>query len=162
MAPKTNCLPSGAVDRLTSLAIVALLVAGCAEAPSPAPPSASCPGGPECPAVAEVVKAGGCWRAGETRWRGVLSPKQRSASYVFTLDRAARLQWRYTGPMVHMVLEQPGGEAIGPGLPPSILLPAPGRYVLSVSSNLMAEGIDGPFELTLCWDTGGQDEQGTR
>jgi len=80
---------------------------------------------------------------------GRLSPDQSSASFAFQAKAGARLQWVLSGPAVHVVLTNPDGEAEGPGLPRDILLSTAGRYIFSLASNTMAEGIYGPFRLEL-------------
>jgi hypothetical protein len=48
-----------------------------------------------------------------------------------------------------MGIAYPDGDGINPGLPNPVTLPQTGRYVLTVSPNLMADGAFGRFTLTL-------------
>lgn len=80
---------------------------------------------------------------------GELSPNRPSMSYAFQAPARSRLQWSLRGPVVRTTLAGPDGDVIGPGLPAILPLQAGGRYVFSLSSNTMAEGIYGPFQLEL-------------
>lgn len=72
-----------------------------------------------------------------------------SISYGFYAKQGMRLAWSLSGPPAHTVLTYPNGDSDGPSLPSVIALPTSGRYIFSLSSNTMAEGIDGPFRLVL-------------
>lgn len=50
---------------------------------------------------------------------------------------------------MRVVLAYPDGDVDGPGLPEVVSLKSAGRYVFSLSSNTMAEGIYGKFRLEL-------------
>lgn len=80
---------------------------------------------------------------------GELTPKHSSYSYSFKARAGEKLTWNFNGPMVRTMIRYPTGETDGPGLPNDIALTRTGAYTFTVSSNTMAEGIYGPFELTL-------------
>lgn len=107
-----------------------------------ASPPACLPGAPACPIALAIA-------ADPAVVNGDLSPEHSSASYAFFVQAPARLQWSVTGPAVRIVLTHPDGDVDGPGLPRVVALMAAGRYVFSVSSNTMAEGIYGSFRLEL-------------
>ena len=108
--------------------------------------SAACAGLPDCPIELRFVAAPDGRSA---IVEGELSAERPSISYAFRLESRGRLQWSLRGPAVRVTLASPDGEVIGPGLPRVVPLSAPGRYVFSISSNTMAEGIYGPFRLEL-------------
>jgi hypothetical protein len=87
--------------------------------------------------------------ANHTEVSGTLSPERSSMSYAFSVKAPAQLRWLLAGPAVRIVLMRPDGDADGPGLPSVVPLAAAGRYVLSLSSNTMAEDIYGPYRLDL-------------
>jgi hypothetical protein len=99
-------------------------------------------GDPACPINVEFA-------ANRAIARGNLSPEHSSTSYAFVATAPARLQWTLSGPAVRVILQRPDGDTDGPGLASVIALPTTGRYVFSISSNSMAEGIYGPFRLEL-------------
>lgn len=80
---------------------------------------------------------------------GELSPNRSSMSYAFEAPAHSRLQWSLDGPVVRTTLTGPDGDVVGPGVPMVLPLQAGGRYVFSLSSNTMAEGIYGAFRLEL-------------
>jgi len=80
---------------------------------------------------------------------GRLSSDQPGVSYSFTTASAQTLHWHASGPAMRIVLTSPNGEADGPGLPAEISLGMPGRYVLSVSANTMADKAYGAFRMEL-------------
>jgi len=129
----TLCAISACVDRMPSMA-------SASEAP------ACRPGRPECPIAVTFIEE---TAAATAVVEGSLSPAQNSVSLAFHANAGARLRWALSGPAVHVVLTGPDGQADGPGLPPEIALPTAGRYIFSLSSNTMAEGIYGPFRLEL-------------
>jgi hypothetical protein len=100
------------------------------------------PGAPECPI--ELV-----FTARHAEVGGTLSPEHSSASYAFNVKAPAQLRWTLSGPAVRIVLTRPDGGVDGPGLPAAVPLAAAGRYVFSLSSNTMAEGIYGAYKLDL-------------
>lgn len=81
--------------------------------------------------------------------RGRLTPIRSRYSYAFRASAGQKLTWAFSGPMVRTLLRYPSGDSVGPGLPDIIPLPSSGTYVFTISANTMAEGIFGPFELTL-------------
>jgi hypothetical protein len=130
---------------VTGAALLGLLVA-CAGDRTPAPSGAACTGLPDCPIELRFVRAGADDVATVA---GELSPERPSMSYAFQAPARSRLQWSLQGPVVRTTLAGPDGDVIGPGLPAHLPLQAAGRYVFSLSSNTMAEGIYGPFRLEL-------------
>jgi len=81
-----------------------------------------------------------------------LTPNRSRYSYAFRARAGQKLTWAYNGPSARTLLRHPSGDSDGPGLPDIIPLPSSGRYVLTISSNTMAEDIFGPFELKLHLD----------
>jgi hypothetical protein len=151
-----SCEHSGDLDLFTAhrpwAVIIAVIVAGatlsalsaCAQMRSPVVSSSpTCfPGAFECPI--DVAFA-----ADRSVVKGNLSPEHSSASYAFFVKAPARLQWSVYGPAVRTVLAHPDGNSDGPGLPSVVPLATAGRYVFSLASNTMAEGIYGPFRLEM-------------
>jgi hypothetical protein len=124
------------------------VIGGCADrvgAASGTSPACS-RGLPECPI--EVAFTPGI-DADVAVLEGTLSSSRSSFSYAFVVKAGTRLQWNFSGPAVHVVLTYPDGNVDGPGLSRNLALPIEGRYVFSVSSNLMAEEVYGPFRLEL-------------
>jgi hypothetical protein len=102
-----------------------------------------------------VAGSGGCpirlqFRTGSDRITvsGQLTPKRSRYSYVFMARAGQKLTWTFNGPTVRTLIRYPTGESDGPGLPDVIPLPRTGTYTFTVSSNTMAEGIFGQFQLT--------------
>jgi hypothetical protein len=81
--------------------------------------------------------------------REQLTPRKRSYSYAFRARAGQKLTWTFDGPTVRTMIQYPNGRSDGPGLPSEIQLSRTGRYVFTVSSNPMADGIYGPFQLML-------------
>jgi hypothetical protein len=81
--------------------------------------------------------------------REQLTPRKRSYSYAFRARAGQKLSWTLEGPTVRTTIQYPNGGSDGPGLPSEIGLSRTGRYVFTISSNPMAEGIYGPFHLML-------------
>jgi hypothetical protein len=77
--------------------------------------------------------------------------KQNVECCYYSLEASAgqTLTWTFTGPNVRTTIDYPDGSADAPGIPNSIPLPVTGTYVLGVTPDLMAEGIYGPFRLTV-------------
>lgn len=133
---------------LCAAAIVPGLLSACAGLTLQSAPLADCKGLPNCPIELRFLRTGadGLDTADVA---GVLAPNRSSISYAFDAAARSRLQWSLRGPAVRMTLAGPDGHVIGPGVPPDLILPVGGRYILSLSSNTMAEGIYGPFRLAL-------------
>jgi hypothetical protein len=120
-----------------------VLLDGCAHWRHADGSSPACrPGAAECPI--ELV-----FTARHAEVGGTLSPEHSSASYAFNVKAPAQLRWTLSGPAVRIVLTRPDGDVDGPGLPAAVPLAAAGRYVFSLSSNTMAEGIYGAYKLDL-------------
>jgi hypothetical protein len=81
--------------------------------------------------------------------RGDLTPTEPSYSYRFRALAGQTLAWRFEGPAVRIIITYPDGAVEGPGLPAVVPLPQTGDYTLAIHSNLMAENIYGPFQLTM-------------
>lgn len=156
MVPRISYARSGGLDlppsrqrwtiaavMLGSAALSALAACALRRAPVAitAPPACRA-GAPECPIDVAFTN-------GSTVVTGKLSPEHGNVSYAFITMAPARLQWTVFGPAVRIVLTRPDGNADGPGLSAVVPLPAPGRYVFSLASNTMAEGIYGSFRLEL-------------
>jgi hypothetical protein len=120
------------------------LLSGCVGVAAGAQPVAVCSGQPRCPIELRFSTGMG---ARDAVVEGGLSPDRPSMSYAFDARARGRLQWSLRGPAVRVTLAAPDGDVIGPGVPAVLPLRVSGRYVLSVSSNTMAEGIYGPFRL---------------
>jgi hypothetical protein len=127
------------------MALLGLLVA-CAAPSAATQHVAACTGLPNCPMELRFVRAGNDEVAVV---EGVLSPDRPSMSYAFLAPAHVRLRWSLRGPVVHTTLASPDGDVVGPNVPASLPLQAGARYVFSLSSNTMAEGIYGPFRLEL-------------
>lgn len=80
---------------------------------------------------------------------GVLSQKVECCSYTFKAHAGQRLYWSETGAVARVGIAYPNGDGVAPGLPNPADLPQDGRYVLTLSPDLMAEGAFGPFTLKL-------------
>jgi hypothetical protein len=78
-----------------------------------------------------------------------LTTERPSQLYRFCIGQPGSLAWRWQGPAVHLVLQDPQGNASGPGLSNPVPLPLEGCYRLSVSANTMAEGAFGSYSLSL-------------
>ena len=156
MGPRINCAHSGG-HRSTSRSRLARCLAAAAVAGAVLSSLAACSsarsvddrtspacvaGAPACPIELSVS-------ADRVAADGNLSPEHSSASYAFVIQAPARLQWSVSGPAVRVVLAYPDGDVDGPGLPEVVSLKSAGRYVFSLSSNTMAEGIYGKFRLEL-------------
>jgi hypothetical protein len=81
--------------------------------------------------------------------RGVLVQNRACCTYVFKAGAGQKLYWSEDGAVVRMVLTNPDGEAIGPGLYNPQPLPQTGVYTLAISPDLMAEGAFGPYVIKL-------------
>jgi hypothetical protein len=79
--------------------------------------------------------------------RGVLRQNVDCCAYTFKAHAGQQLHWRETGAAARVGLAYPDGDGINPGLPNPADLPQDGRYVLTLSPDLMAEGAFGPFTL---------------
>ena len=80
---------------------------------------------------------------------GVLSQTVECCSYTFKAHAGQQLHWSETGAAARVGLAYPDGDGINPGLPNPADLPQDGRYVLTLSPDLMAEGAFGPFTLRI-------------
>ena len=80
---------------------------------------------------------------------GVLSRRYECCTYSFKAHAGQTLHWTFRGPAARIGLAYPDGDGINPGLPNPTPLPQTGSYVFSASPDLMAEGIYGPFTLTI-------------
>jgi len=81
--------------------------------------------------------------------RGVLVQNGDCCTYVFGARAGQKLYWSERGAVVRMVLTNPDGEAVGPGLYNPQPLPQSGEYTLAISPDLMAEGAFGPYVIKL-------------
>jgi hypothetical protein len=81
--------------------------------------------------------------------RGVLAQNGDCCTYVFGARAGQRLYWSEDGAVVRMVLTNPDGEAVGPGLYNPQPLPQTGEYTLAISPDLMAEGAFGRYAIKL-------------
>jgi hypothetical protein len=128
---------------LTAMVALSPALDGCANWRTAADAAPACRrGDAACPIELEFT-------ANQTEVSGTLSPEHGSVSYAFHVKAAAQLQWSLSGPAVRVVLTRPDGDADGPGLPATVPLAAAGRYVFSLSSNMMAEGIYGAYRLNM-------------
>ncbi len=80
---------------------------------------------------------------------GVLVQNGDCCTYVFGARAGQKLYWSERGAVVRMVLTNPDGEAVGPGLYNPQPLPQSGEYTLAISPDLMAEGAFGPYVIKL-------------
>ncbi len=81
--------------------------------------------------------------------RGVLRQSVDCCAYTFKAHAGQTLHWTEAGATARMGIAYPDGDGINPGLPNPVTLPQTGRYVLTVSPNLMADGAFGRFTLTV-------------
>jgi hypothetical protein len=81
--------------------------------------------------------------------RGVLRQNVDCCAYTFKAHAGQQLHWTESGATARIGIAYPDGEGINPGLPNPAALPQTGRYVLTLSPDLMAEGAFGRFTLTL-------------
>jgi hypothetical protein len=81
--------------------------------------------------------------------RGVLRQNVDCCAYTFKAHAGQQLHWTESGATARMGIAYPDGDGINPGLPDPAALPETGRYVLTVSPDLMAEGAFGVFTLKL-------------
>jgi hypothetical protein len=81
--------------------------------------------------------------------RGVLRQSVDCCAYTFKARAGQTLHWTETGATARMGIAYPDGDGINPGLPNPVTLPQTGRYVLTASPNMMADGAFGRFTLTL-------------
>jgi hypothetical protein len=81
--------------------------------------------------------------------RGVLRQNVDCCAYTFKAHAGQQLRWTESGAAARMGIAYPDGDGINPGLPNPAALPQTGRYVLTVSPDLMAEGAFGRFTLTV-------------
>ena len=89
-------------------------------------------------------------RGGDSaRVSGVLEQGRQCCAYRFDARAGQMLYWREMGATVRVVMTYPDGHIDGPGLPSPIRLPQSGRYIFTVSPNLMADGGFGRFTLSL-------------
>jgi hypothetical protein len=79
--------------------------------------------------------------------RGVLRQNLDCCAYTFKAHAGQTLHWSETGATARIGLAYPNGDGINPGLPNPADLPQDGRYVLTLSPDLMADGAFGPFTL---------------
>jgi hypothetical protein len=134
--------------RLRAVLAAAALAAGSWLAPGFGPTGAAqaacVPGADACPIRIR-------FRPGTDRVTvfGRLTRHRSRVSYAFRARARQTLTWTFRGPAIRTVIRYPNGDTDGPGLPHRIRLPRSGTYVFTVSSNLMADGIFGPFRLTL-------------
>ena len=80
---------------------------------------------------------------------GVLRQNVDCCAYTFKAHAGQQLRWTESGAAARMGIAYPDGDGINPGLPNPAALPQTGRYVLTVSPDLMAEGAFGRFTLTV-------------
>ncbi|HXQ16384.1 MAG TPA: hypothetical protein VN814_17330 [Caulobacteraceae bacterium] len=78
---------------------------------------------------------------------GVLRQNVDCCAYTFKAHAGQQLHWSETGAVARVGIAYPDGDGINPGLPNPADLPQDGRYVLTLSPDLMAEGAFGPFTL---------------
>ena len=79
--------------------------------------------------------------------RGVLRQNVDCCSYTFKAHAGQKLHWSRTGAAARVGLAYPDGDGINPGLPNPADLPQDGRYVLTLSPDLMANDAFGRFAL---------------
>jgi hypothetical protein len=104
--------------------------------------SACRPGDASCPIPVQL--------GSDPQWlEGSLTPGRPSQSYRFCVAQPASLTWQWRGAAVHLVLQDPSGDAWGPGLPNPVSLPVEGCYRLGVSADTMADEAFGGYRLSL-------------
>jgi hypothetical protein len=111
----------------------------------PTADAAQCvPGAQACP-IPVQMKPG----ADKITLVNTLSPKVECCYYSLEARAGQTLTWTFTGPNVRSEIGYPDGSGDGPGIPNTIPLATTGTYVLGFTPDLMAEGIYGPFRLTV-------------
>jgi len=130
---------------LASAVLCCLLLACASKAPPPPPPN-RCPAeNPGC--VIDVVFTDVGLGERVARLDGRLSAAQPNVLYAFNAMPRETLRLALSGPAINLVLVRPDGTADGPGLPPEMVLPAKGRYVLRVEADTKVANSFGDFQL---------------
>jgi len=140
-------LTSGLTTGLTSAVLCCLLLACASKGPPPPPPNRCPPDNPAC--VVEVVFTDVGLGERVARLDGRLSAAQPNALFAFNATARETLRLTLSGPAISLVLVEPDGTPEGPGLPPEMVLPAKGKYVLRVEADTKVANAFGNFQLEM-------------